>query len=163
VGVEAKVYSENNYFEDDMDPTKFLDTSEHPGYIKDIGSYFVNSEAPELDPSGVNWSPSDYYSYTPDAAANVKSIVMEGAGVGKIFHQQADLTTWSSLKEQVLAKWKSMRKQSLIELKRSIRKQVVGNWWKTWKSAKKQEIAKWRSIREQMLEELRRKWNNGEV
>ncbi|MDN5849703.1 MAG: hypothetical protein L0H63_08710 [Nitrococcus sp.] len=73
--------------------------------------------------------------------------------------QQADLKTWSSVKEQEIAIWKSMRKQALLELKRSMTKQEMENW----ESVKEQEIAKWRSTREQMLEEARRKWENGGV
>lgn len=84
VGVEAKIYSEKNYFESDMDPTKILDTYQQPGYIKDIGSYLVNSKTPQWRPNGLIWNPSNYYNYTPDPAASVKSIVIRRAGAGKI-------------------------------------------------------------------------------
>jgi pectate lyase len=81
VGVEAKVVSENNYF-DTKNPTLFLDKSSMKGYIKDSGSYFTKG-SPKLAPTGIKWKPSSYYSYTLDRAADVKNIVMQGAGVGK--------------------------------------------------------------------------------
>ncbi|WP_199614037.1 pectate lyase family protein [Paenibacillus alkalitolerans] len=84
VGVEAKIYSEQNYFENTKKAVTYIDKPEKPGYIKDIGSYFVDTPQPELRLDGVTWNPGDYYEYKADKAADVKSIVMNGAGVGKI-------------------------------------------------------------------------------
>ena len=83
VGVEAKVVSENNYFET-KNPTLFLDKSSMKGYIKDSGSYFANGVTPKLAPEGIKWKPSSYYPYTLDSAICVQGIVMNGAGVGKL-------------------------------------------------------------------------------
>ena len=82
VGVEAKVVSENNYFET-KNPTLFLDKSNMKGYIKDSGSLFPKGVTPKLAPEGIKWKPSSYYSYKLDRAVDVKGIVMIGAGVGK--------------------------------------------------------------------------------
>ena len=83
VGVEAKVVSENNYFET-KNPTLFLDKSSMKGYIGDSGSYFANGVTPKLAPEGIKWKPSYYYSYKLDSAVGVKEIVVKGAGVGKL-------------------------------------------------------------------------------
>jgi pectate lyase len=83
VAEEAKVVSENNYLETE-NPTMFLDNPSMKGYIKDSGSYFVNSVTSKFAPEGIDWSPSSFYSYKLDPAENVKEIVMRGAGVGKL-------------------------------------------------------------------------------
>ncbi|WP_051633824.1 pectate lyase family protein [Bacillus sp. UNC41MFS5] len=83
VGVEAKVVSENNYFET-QNPTSYLDTPSMKGYIKDSGSYFASSVTSKFEPEGIKWSPSSFYSYKLDPAGDVKEIVMNGAGVGKL-------------------------------------------------------------------------------
>ncbi|SDY10519.1 pectate lyase [Evansella caseinilytica] len=83
VGNAAKIYSENNYFENVSYPTNFLDSTSNPGYIKDSGSYFVNSGTMSTRASGVTWNPSNYYSYTLRNASQVRSYVINNAGAGK--------------------------------------------------------------------------------
>ena len=82
VGVEAKVVSENNYFET-VNPALYLDNPSMKGYIKDSGSYFADSVASQFSSEGINWSPSTFYSYKLDRTEDVREIVMNGAGVGK--------------------------------------------------------------------------------
>jgi pectate lyase len=83
VGVSAKIYSENNYFENLRHPTSFIDTTSKPGYVRDSGSYFVNSGSMTTRATGITWKPSDYYSYTLRNASQVRSHVINNAGAGK--------------------------------------------------------------------------------
>ncbi|WP_025026107.1 pectate lyase family protein [Caldalkalibacillus mannanilyticus] len=83
VGNAAKIVSENNYFEHVKNPTKFMDNPRNQGYIKDRGSYFVNSGSMETRGSGVAWEPADYYTYTLREASEVRSHVIKNAGAGK--------------------------------------------------------------------------------
>jgi pectate lyase len=78
-GVQARIYSEYNYFENVEDCSQFYGT----GYLKDIGSFMVNCETFETNPSGVTWNPQSYYSYTADPVANVKDLCIQYAGAGK--------------------------------------------------------------------------------
>ncbi|WP_051633816.1 pectate lyase family protein [Bacillus sp. UNC41MFS5] len=81
IGVEAKIYSENNYFEN-IPATYYLDNASQPGYAKDTGSYFVGTgSSTTWKPSGVTWNPSNHYTYSLDNAIDVKSIVMSKAGI----------------------------------------------------------------------------------
>ena len=81
IGVSAQIYSENNFFEKVVYPSQFYDNAEKPGYMIDIGSYFVESGTMVTDPSGINWDPSDFYEYTLDDAESVKETLMTLAGV----------------------------------------------------------------------------------
>ncbi len=80
IGVAAKIYSENNYFEKILYPLSFIDTEALPGYIQDIGSILINSGLMQTKPGGIMWNPSNYYSYTLSRAEDVKTIVMLNAG-----------------------------------------------------------------------------------
>jgi len=53
-----------------------------PGRLAQRNNVFVNSGAPQT--AGSVSEPSAYYAYTLDNAADVKSIVMAGAGVGRL-------------------------------------------------------------------------------
>jgi pectate lyase len=80
IGVSAKIYSEHNYFEKIVYPSQFYDIVEKPGYLKDIGSYFIESGSMVVDESGIDWDPANFYNYTLDNAIDVKDIVMSNAG-----------------------------------------------------------------------------------
>ncbi len=81
VGVEAKIYSENNYFEN-IPATYYLDAVSQPGHARDVGSYYVGSgSSTGWRPDGVTWNPGNHYAYSLDSAVDVKSIVMAKAGV----------------------------------------------------------------------------------
>ncbi|MBN2036399.1 MAG: hypothetical protein JW768_06615 [Chitinispirillaceae bacterium] len=80
IGEGSQINSEHNYFEDFEDCSQFYGT----GWLKDVGSIQVNTQTFEQDPSGVRWTPSDFYQHGVDSAARVKEIVMQYAGVGKI-------------------------------------------------------------------------------
>ena len=84
IGVEAKIYSEANYFENVLEPWRFYDNQDMPGYIKDIGSFLANSGKVEARPSGITWEPSKYYTYQADPAQNVKDIVLKNVGAAKV-------------------------------------------------------------------------------
>ncbi|WP_117214035.1 pectate lyase family protein [Allorhizocola rhizosphaerae] len=78
----AGVYVERNYFEN-VSNTVVTQTGSSPqGNVKLLNNYLVNSGTPASRNSGsVAGIP---YSYTVDANSSVKSIVMSGAGTGKI-------------------------------------------------------------------------------
>lgn len=80
IGVSAKIYSERNYFEKVVYPSQFYDNVANPGYLIDIGSYFVESGVMESDPTGIQWNPADFYSYSLDDVQQVKAYVMANAG-----------------------------------------------------------------------------------
>ncbi|GAA4149256.1 hypothetical protein GCM10022251_13860 [Phytohabitans flavus] len=80
----AGVLVEANYFEDVAFPchsvSGYADSA--PGRLAERGNVFVRSGTCE---SGGNvQDPRAYYSYTPDSAASVPSLVTSGAGVGRI-------------------------------------------------------------------------------
>ena len=78
----AGVYLERNYFENTPNSAVTQTGSSPSGNIKLLNNYLVNSGTPaSLNASSVAAIP---YSYTVDAAANVKSIVTAGAGTGKV-------------------------------------------------------------------------------
>jgi len=85
VGVEAKIYSESNYFEGVPLSVKYYDTPDKgakrsaPGFIKDAGSIpaIVNARA-----EGVTWEPLKKYEYAVDSAGNVKEICRTYSGAG---------------------------------------------------------------------------------
>ncbi|MEE1941266.1 right-handed parallel beta-helix repeat-containing protein [Streptomyces sp. TRM 70361] len=76
----AGVLVEGNYFENVEDPFHLGEGSSDPGSLQARNNHFVNSGRGETGGS-VAAIP---YGYTADNAANVKSIVTAGAGVGKI-------------------------------------------------------------------------------
>ncbi|MBA9005623.1 pectate lyase family protein [Thermomonospora cellulosilytica] len=78
----AGVYVERNYFENTSKPTVTQTGDSASGNIKLLNNHLVNSGAPASRNSTLV-APIPY-SYTPDGAPDVKSIVTAGAGVGKI-------------------------------------------------------------------------------
>ncbi|OLF17875.1 hypothetical protein BU204_08665 [Actinophytocola xanthii] len=78
--VEAGVLVENNYFENVTRPLAVGVFESDPGSLVHRGNVFVNSGAPE-QAGTVNSIP---YAYSLDPGADVKSVVMAGAGTGKI-------------------------------------------------------------------------------
>jgi pectate lyase len=85
VGVEAKIYSESNFFEDVKSPIRYYDSvangakRDAPGYIRDSGSY---PKIAATRPEGVTWEPSKIYKYTADSADRVKDICIKHSGAG---------------------------------------------------------------------------------
>ncbi|MEW9553681.1 polysaccharide lyase family 1 protein [Nonomuraea sp. NPDC050783] len=77
---EAGVLVEGNYFENTEDPYHLGEGSSPAGSLVARNNYFVNSGSGQTGGS-VKSIP---YSYSLDAAANVKSIVSGGAGAGRI-------------------------------------------------------------------------------
>ncbi|ARQ69864.1 pectate lyase family protein [Streptomyces marincola] len=77
---DAGVLVEANYFENTDDPFHLGEGDSGPGSLVAVDNHFENSSEGETGGS-VAAIP---YSYTPDAAADVKSIVTGGAGVGNI-------------------------------------------------------------------------------
>jgi pectate lyase len=80
--VNAGVLVEGNYFDGVGNPTVIQTGASDPGRLVQRQNMFVNSGTPQS--SGSVIEPSTYYSYTLDSAANIPSIVTNGAGVGKI-------------------------------------------------------------------------------
>ncbi|HEU5470444.1 MAG TPA: family 16 glycoside hydrolase [Actinophytocola sp.] len=78
--VEAGVLVENNYYENVVRPLAVGVFESPGGNLVHRGNVFVNSGAPESAGS-VNPIP---YGYTLDPGANVKSLVLAGAGPGRI-------------------------------------------------------------------------------
>jgi pectate lyase len=78
--MDAGVLVEGNYFENVDDPYHLGEGDSGPGSLVARDNFFVNSGAGQTGGSVA----SIPYSYTLDNAANVKSIVSAGAGVGKI-------------------------------------------------------------------------------
>ncbi len=80
--MNAGVLVEGNYFESVPNPTVIQTGDSDPGRLVQRNNVFVNSGAPET--AGSVGDPRSFYNYTLDPAANVKSIVIAGSGVGKI-------------------------------------------------------------------------------
>jgi pectate lyase len=78
--VEAGVLVESNYFENVDDTYHLGEASSPPGSLVARNNFFVNSSPGQTGGSVA----SIPYGYTADPAANVKSIVMAGAGVGRL-------------------------------------------------------------------------------
>jgi pectate lyase len=78
--MDAGVLVEGNYFENVDGPTFVGYADSDPGTLVQRNNVFVNSGSPESAGS-VNSIP---YSYSLDSASNVRSIVMNGAGAGRI-------------------------------------------------------------------------------
>jgi pectate lyase len=85
VGVACQLNSgcmvEGNYFEDVEEPAT-IHYSGPVGRLVARLNVFVNSGTPE--PGGTVQEPSAFYSYVLDNPADVKAIVTQGAGVGKL-------------------------------------------------------------------------------
>lgn len=78
--LESQNLLENNYFDGTADPWEYYTTSgQTPGLIRAVGNILVNTNTPAGGNDNV-FSPP--YSYQLDAAADVKSLVMSGAGAG---------------------------------------------------------------------------------
>ncbi|WP_026567979.1 hypothetical protein [Bacillus sp. UNC41MFS5] len=81
VGVEAKIYSERNYFEN-IPATYYLDNTSAVGFAKDTGSYYVGTRSSTAWRSnGMTWNPCSSYAYSLNDAVNVKTVVMNGVGI----------------------------------------------------------------------------------
>jgi pectate lyase len=76
----AGVLVEGNYFENITEPTHVGEGSSDPGSLVARNNHFVNSGTPQTAGS-VGSVP---YAYTLDAAAGVRSVVLAGAGTGRI-------------------------------------------------------------------------------
>jgi len=88
IGVSAKIVSENNVFEDVVNPSQFYDNNSLPGFMSDAGSIFVQSGNILTADPGTGWNPLDFYDYTLLDADLVKDSVMNYAGA-----EQADPNT----------------------------------------------------------------------
>lgn len=77
----ARLRIEHNHFEQADDPIVTLDSSQ-PGYWHVVNNLFVNCTGNQPTTSTTSYTPP--YSYTLDPVNNVKSIVLQNAGVGKI-------------------------------------------------------------------------------
>ncbi|MCX7985139.1 MAG: T9SS type A sorting domain-containing protein [Bacteroidetes bacterium] len=94
VGVtcDAQVYLEANVFENTPYPVLISQVNDAegtlsgdpPGYIKAVGNLTVNSGSIVENLAKYNFSPSDYYLYDVVPATEVKSLVQENAGAGKL-------------------------------------------------------------------------------
>ncbi len=80
--MNAGVLVEGNYFEGVANPTVIQTGDSDTGRLVERNNVFVNSGAPQTAGSVVE--PSAYYNYTLDNPADVKSIVIQGAGTGKL-------------------------------------------------------------------------------
>ncbi|HEX8411802.1 MAG TPA: fibronectin type III domain-containing protein [Thermoanaerobaculia bacterium] len=78
--LESQNLVENNYFDGTADPWEYYTTNgQTPGLIKAVGNLLVNTNTPVGGNDNVFNPP---YNYQLDAAADVKSKVMAGAGAG---------------------------------------------------------------------------------
>jgi len=81
--MNAGVLVEGNFFQNVPQPTiTDISGSAQPGRLVQRNNMFVSSGTPQS--AGTVTEASTFYSYTLDPTANVPSIVMAGAGVGKI-------------------------------------------------------------------------------
>jgi pectate lyase len=80
--MNAGVLVEGNYFENVPSPTVIQTGDSDPGRLIQRNNVFVCSGAPQT--AGSISEPSAFYSYTLDNPADVKTIVMAGAGVGRL-------------------------------------------------------------------------------
>ena len=79
---QAKVVVEANYFQNVRHPMYCGYGSSSPGDILEFDNIYDNSGLPET--RGDAFDPSVYYYYVPDNPFDIPSLVMAGAGVGKI-------------------------------------------------------------------------------
>jgi pectate lyase len=80
--MNAGVLVEGNYFEGVRNPTVIQTGDSDPGRLVERNNVFVNSGLPQT--AGSVTEPGAYYNYTLDNPADVKSLVMQGAGTGKL-------------------------------------------------------------------------------
>jgi pectate lyase len=73
----TKLVLENSYFDNVANPWNIDDTTK--GQLKQSGSIVVNSSGKQVT-GGAAFTPSSYYSYTLDPAANVPALLKEFAG-----------------------------------------------------------------------------------
>lgn len=89
-GAGARIVAESNYFENTRRSWGHPDGVPNPmGYLLPIDNHLVNSSYDQnesgnnqLVPSdGVDWTPSEFYSYNPISATQVKDYVIQNAGI----------------------------------------------------------------------------------
>ena len=80
--MDAGVLVEGNYFERVPKPTVIQTGDSQPGRLVERNNVFVASGLPQT--SGSVSEPSAWYGYTLDNPADVRTIVIAGAGVGKL-------------------------------------------------------------------------------
>lgn len=85
---EADVVVESNYFKNVPAPMYCGFGNSGPGNIIESGNIYENCGSPQT--RGEAFSPGAYYSYVPDEAADIPSLVTTGAGAGKINIEIAD-------------------------------------------------------------------------
>ncbi|MBQ8013618.1 MAG: Ig-like domain-containing protein [Treponema sp.] len=68
---QNRVYAENNYFGSGVTPTS-----------NSQGDYYFTGNYGYSNAGSAAWTPSEWYSYTADTAANAKSLVVNNAGAG---------------------------------------------------------------------------------
>jgi pectate lyase len=78
----AGVLVEGNYFENVAFPCFVGFADSGPGTLVERDNFFVNSGV--CQSAGTTADPRTYYNYAPDPAANVPSLVIQLAGVGKL-------------------------------------------------------------------------------
>jgi pectate lyase len=81
--MNAGVLVESNFFDHVPKPTiTNISGSAQPGRLVNRNNIYVSSGTPQA--AGTVTEPRNFYSYTPDATANVPGIVRNGAGTGRI-------------------------------------------------------------------------------
>jgi pectate lyase len=78
----AGVLVEGNYFENVASPCFVGFADSGPGTLVERNNFFVNSGVCQA--AGTTVDPRSFYSYAPDPAVNVPSLVIQLAGVGKL-------------------------------------------------------------------------------
>ncbi|RPJ09558.1 MAG: hypothetical protein EHM28_01160, partial [Spirochaetaceae bacterium] len=66
IGDHAQIVSENNYFENVIQPSRTYDHPGSTGYLADSGSVFKSCSNPIIIQAPVGWTPSSVYSYTAE-------------------------------------------------------------------------------------------------
>lgn len=87
VGDHARIYSEANDFSGTTNAFSKSDHTSAEGYACDVGSLRSASDKssePLATGLQVGWTPVDAYPYTAEAASQVKTVVMAGAGPGRL-------------------------------------------------------------------------------
>jgi pectate lyase len=81
-GVECSIYADANYVDNGGEVTDEYGGSNLTWTADNI---IVNMDASDYPvANGQGFNPRSYYSYTPDSAANIPTLVRNGAGAGKI-------------------------------------------------------------------------------
>lgn len=83
IGLDSLLYQEKCFYEDALRPYTY--NSPPDGWVKDVGSKFVNTQTNEEDrktdrPGGITWEPSSYYQYTAQDPDDAKRDVIAFAG-----------------------------------------------------------------------------------